>query len=144
MTTTAPAPAAPAAEEAKGGKKKLIMIVVAVAVAGAAAWFLFLKPAGPPKPPEPGEVLPLEAIQVNLEGGHYLRIGLALQLTATAHEADGSKALDVAIDLYSGRSVAELADPAERRKLKKELLKELDHSYHGDVMDVYLTEFVMQ
>ena len=45
-------------------------------------------------PPKPGEVVTLEPIQINLAAGHYLRIGIALQLTAKAHEADGSKALD--------------------------------------------------
>ena len=29
-------------------------------------------------------------------------------------------------------------------KLKEELLEELEHLYHGDVMDVYFTDFVTQ
>ncbi len=141
--TTMPAAGAEAPEEKKGGKKKLIIIVVAVlALAGAAYWFV-LKPKPEPAP-EPGEVVTMEPIQVNLAGGHYLKIGVALQLTTAAHEADGSKALDAVIELFSGRAMDQLTRPDERDKLKHKLLKELEHDYHGDVMDVYFTDFVTQ
>lgn len=144
-TTTAPAAAAEPVEEKKSRKKKLLLVaVLLLAVVGAAYWF-FLKPAGAEKAPEPGEVLVMEPVQVNLAGGHYLRLGIALQLTADlAHEPDGSKALDAAIDLFSGREVEELAQGKERRHLKEELLETLEHEYHGEVMEVYFTEFVTQ
>ncbi len=134
---------APAGEKAKGGKKKLILIVVVLLVAAAAGYWFFLKPSAP-KEPEPGEVMTLEPIQVNLEDGHYLRIGIALQLTADAHEADGSKALDATIDLFSGVSQGELAKAGKRQELKEKLGETLDHDYHGDVMEVFFTEFVTQ
>ena len=38
----------------------------------------------------------------------------------------------------------EVLDPKERKHLKEELQKELEHLYHGEVMDVYFTEFVTQ
>ena len=130
-------------EGKKGGKKKLIIIVVAVlALAGAGYWF-FLKPSGPTPPPVPGEILTLEPTQINLSGDHYLRLGLALQMTADAEEADGSKALDAAIEIFSGRPL-EAVEGHRRNKLKDKLEKELDHLYEGDVMDVYFTEFVTQ
>ena len=127
-----------------GGKKKkiLLLLVLVLAIGGAAYWFV-LKPA-PEGEPEPGEVVRLEPIQVNLEGGHYLKIGIAMQLTAGAHEADGSMALDATIDLFSGRSMDELTRPPQRQELKKELEKELEHLYHGEVMGVYFTDFVTQ
>jgi flagellar protein FliL len=141
--TTMPAAGAEAPEEKKGGKKKLVIILVAVlAVAGAAYWFV-LRPKPEPAP-EPGEVVTMEPIQVNLAGGHYLKIGVALQLTTAAHEADGSKALDAVIDLFSNKPMEELTRPESRHKLKEKLLKELEHDYHGDVMDVYFTDFVTQ
>ncbi|MBZ5735191.1 flagellar basal body-associated FliL family protein [Nocardioides sp. TRM66260-LWL] len=145
MSATA---AAPAAEEKKGGKKKLIIIVVALLVVAGAAYFFLLKPkpadAAKPKPVA-GVVTPLDPIQINLEGGHYLRVGIALQQTDKAAEAlDGSKALDAAIELFSGKSIEELSKPKERVKLKKELVKELEHLYEDEVMDVYFTQFVMQ
>ena len=142
-----PAKATSEGEEAPGGsKKKLILIVVALLVVGGAAYVFVLKPKADPKKEKPvaGEVIALEPRQVNLEGGHYLKLGLALQGTADAHELEGSKALDAAISLFSGRSVEEVSRPAELKHLKEELRKELDHLYHGDVMDVYFTDFVTQ
>ncbi|GAA1931200.1 flagellar basal body-associated FliL family protein [Nocardioides marmoribigeumensis] len=146
-TTVAPAgQAAPPAEETTGGgKKKLVMIVVLLLLVGGAAYWFVLKPkpAGADEP-KPGEVVRLDPIQVNLSGGHYLKIGIALQLTATAHEADGSMALDATIDTFSGRSMDALTRPDNREKLKAHLEKELEHRYHGDVMGVYFTDFVTQ
>jgi flagellar FliL protein len=147
ITTSAPAPAAAGdlAEPRKkgGGKKKLlIVLVLLLAVGGAAYWFV-LKPS-PKQAPKPGEVVELEPIQVNLTGGHYLKVGIALQLTAGAKEADGSKALDATIDLFSGRSMAELTRADDRARLKKDLERELDHRYDGEVMGVYFTDFVTQ
>ncbi len=143
-----PAKAASDADAAapKGGKKKLVIIVVALLAVGGAAYFFLLKPdSGKKEKPVAGEVVALEPRQLNLEGGHYLKLGLALQGTdSVAHGIDGSKALDAAIELFSGRSVAELSNEEELHHLKKELKKELDHLYHGDVMDVYFTDFVTQ
>lgn len=127
----------------KGGKKKLVIIALVLVVGAAAGWFFFLKPSGPEEP-VPGEVMTMEPIQVNLADGHYLRVGIAMQLSADAHEADGSKALDATIALFSGVEQGELAKAGHREELKKELMKELKHIYHGDVMEVYFTEFVTQ
>lgn len=145
-TTTAPAAAGAAEEQPrKGGKKKLIVIAVLVLALGGAGYWFFLKPSGPPPPPEPGEVLVMDPVQVNLEGGHYLRIGIALQLTADlAHAPDGSKALDAVIELFTGLDMNDLTDAKERHHLKDELMEHLEHEYHGDVMGVYFTEFVTQ
>lgn len=131
-------------KEPKKSKKKLLIIAVAlVVVAGAGYWF-FLKPSGGKTEPVPGEVVALEAIQVNLEPGHYLRVGVALQLVEGAHEVDGSKALDATIALFSGRSVEEVGAAKERKHLKEELETELEHLYHGEVLGVYFTDFVTQ
>ena len=144
-TAAPPTPTAATAEEAKGGgKKKLVMILVLVLVLGGAAYWFVLKPKGGVEKPVPGEVMRLDPIQVNLAGGHYLKIGVALQLTASAHEADGAMALDATIDTFSGRSMDSLTRPDNREKLKAKLEKELEHRYHGDVMGVYFTDFVTQ
>ncbi|KRB79966.1 hypothetical protein ASE01_00165 [Nocardioides sp. Root190] len=142
-TLTPNAPADAAAAPAGGGRTKLIGILVLVIAVGAAGWYFFLRPT-PESAPKPGEVVKVEPIQVNLAGGHYLRLGMALQLTETAHEVDGSKALDAAIGVFSGMAVGEINKPEAREELRKELEKELDHRYHGDVMAVYFTEFVTQ
>jgi flagellar FliL protein len=130
-------------EKKGGGKKKLIIIFVALLVIGGAVYWFFLKPAGPVPPPEPGEIVTMDATQINLADTHYLRLGIALQLTTTAHEVDGSKALDAAIELFSGKKLEQI-EGHKRVALKAKLVKELDHLYHGDVMDVYFTEFVTQ
>lgn len=132
----------------KGGKKKLIIIAAPVlVVALAAAWFLFLKPSGPskPVPPTPGAVVQLDPITINLAGGHFLKLGLALQPTADAgEEVSGAKALDAAIALYSGKTMTELSAKEGREKAKATLIKEASELYEKKVYDIYLTEFVMQ
>jgi flagellar FliL protein len=126
-------------------KKLLLALVLVLALAGGGYWFV-LKPGGGDAEPVPGEVMVLEPVQVNLAAGHYLRIGLALQMVeGGGHgEPDGSKALDATIELFTGRKVAELADTETRNELRAELLDTLDHDYHGEVMDIYFTEFVTQ
>jgi len=144
-TATEAKPEAAAEEGKKGGKKKLLVIVVVVAILGGVGYWFFLKPSsGAEPPPKPGEVVALDPIQVNLADGHYLSIGIALQLVDGVAEADGSKALDAVIDLYSGRDMAELVKPKARARLKKELVAELKELYEKEVMDVYLTQFVTQ
>lgn len=151
MTTTTAAPPEEKAAAPKKSKKKLIIIIAVVLLLGGGGgyWFV-LKPKGAEGgPPEPGSVVPLDHVQINLAEGHYLRLGLSLQLTADAGgeghgEFDGSQALDAAIDVFSGRSVAEVAKEGQRAKLKQELVHLLEERYHGDVMDVYFTEFVTE
>ena len=120
-----------------------VVIAVALLAVGAAGWWFFLKPSAPAEP-VPGEVISLEPIQVNLAGGHYLRIGVALQLTADAHEVDGSAALDTVIDQFSGADPDDLVKSGTREEYKHRLEKALHESYHGDVMEVYFTDFVTQ
>lgn len=131
-------------EKKKGGKKKLLVIAVLLVAVLGAGYFFFLKPSGPAKP-QPGAVIALDPITLNLADGHYLKLGLALQATKAAKETpDGSHALDLAIDLFSGRQVAELGSATAREKLKKQLGEEVDKAYEGDVMGVYFTQFVTQ
>lgn len=143
VTAMPQAPTEAVAEEPKGGKKKKLVVVAVVLLLAAGGWF-FLKPGGGDAAPKPGEVVTLEPIQLNLAAGHYLRIGIALQLVEGAKEVDGSKALDATIAEFSGATTTEVNQPARREALKKALLKELDHRYDGDVMGVYFTEFVTQ
>jgi flagellar FliL protein len=142
----------PEPEPAKKSKFKIrkpvlvIGLVVLLALGGAVYWF-FLRDTGPsvPKAPEPGAVVTVDPVSLNLADGHYLRIGFGLQLTKDTVEApDTAKALDLAIALYSGHTVAEISDPPTRAALKTELVKELTEAYDGEVMDVYLTNFVTQ
>jgi len=151
----AAAPEEPKKTKKKLSKKLLIIVVVGVlVVGGGAAYMLGLfgggsatsgAPAPTPKP-VPGAVLAVEAVSVNLADGHYLRIGLGLQLTAAVGKETPTpdKAVDLVITLFSGHTVAEVNDPATRAAMKAELLTELTAAYEGKVMDVYLTNFVTQ
>ncbi len=135
-----------------GKKKKLIVVIVLLLLVGGAAYWFFLKPAPAagatpaPKPtPVAGKVVVIDSVSVNLAGGHYLRLGLGLQLTKSVAETpETAKALDLAITLFSGRSMEEVSDLQQRDVLKAELKKELAEAYEGEVMDVYFTDFVSQ
>lgn len=141
----------------KGGKKKALIGVVAVlAAAGAGYWFMLgpgaatdaettAEEATAEETHEPGSVLVIDSVSINLAGGHYLRLGFALQLTADVHEEpDTARALDLAIDLFSQQPLDEVNDITRRAELKAELLTELQEAYEGEVMDVYFTDFVTQ
>ncbi|WP_258724203.1 flagellar basal body-associated FliL family protein [Cellulomonas sp. NS3] len=149
--------ATPAEEEAAPKSKKKLLIIVLAAVlvlGGGAAWYFLMGPghategeAHAEPEPEPGAVLTVEPISVNLAAGHYLRIGLGLQMTIDAGghgEPDPSKAVDLMIAKFSGRDMAAVSDPATRDALKAELLAEIEEAYHGEVMDLYLTNYVTQ
>ena len=149
--SAAPEPAELEGKKGKGGKKKLlIMGLVLLLVGGAAYWFL-LKPAGGAETaveepaPEPGVVVIVEPISLNLADGHYLRIGLGLQLVAgVTEEPDTARALDLVVALFSGRTMAEITTTEGREALKAELLAQLEEAYEGEVMDVYFTDYVTQ
>lgn len=131
----------------KPRKKLLIMIIAAVLLlgGGAGGYAMFTGEDGPEPPPEPGIVIPLEAITINLTDGHFLKISIALQATAeVTEELDGSKALDILISEFSNRSVAELSSNGAREEAKKHLIEKIGEAYEGEVMGIYFTQFVMQ
>jgi flagellar FliL protein len=145
MTTTMTSPPVGTEEVAPPkSRKKLLLVALVLLLVGGAAWYL-LKPSSVHDAPEPGVVVKLDAIQVNLAAGHYLRIGIALQASKDAGaEVDGSKALDATIDLFSGRPVEELSRKGSRTDLKRQLEQRLDEVYEGEVIGVYFTDFVTQ
>jgi flagellar protein FliL len=143
--------AASGEEAPKKSKKKLIIILVAVVIALGGGGFGGYLAFAPKKeevkpPPEPGVVVPLEAITINLADGHYLKLKISLQATAELGEEklDGSKALDLAIEEFSNRPMAELFSNEERKRSKEELLKKIEKAYDEKVMDIYFTTFVIQ
>ena len=136
---------------ATGGKKKLLMIglVVLLAAAGAGYFFLFSGGDAAAEEPVAGEVLVLEPVAVNLAGGGYLKVGLALQLVASdegGHGAASGPSGAIATDLViSTFSQAQPADVTGARDALKETLEEkIVEAYHGEVMGIYYTEYVTQ
>lgn len=133
------------AEGTPGKGRKLLLAALAVLLlGGAAGWWFMIRPAHAEEEPKPGSVLQLEPIQLNLAGGRYLKVGIALQAVEGAEHVEGSKALDATIELFSGATVEDLADPRTRAEMKTFLREELEERYHGEVMEVYFTDFVTQ
>jgi flagellar FliL protein len=135
-------------------KKKLLLILAITLLAltgGGTGGYLLLAPAKAKAEPQPtpGLVVPLDAITINLAEGHYLKLKLSLQATTEVAEApDGSKALDIAISLFSNRTQSELLSNAAREQAKAELTEKVVKAYtvgkKKAIMDVYFTTFVIQ
>jgi flagellar FliL protein len=152
-STLAPAATPHAAPEKKSKKKLLIMVIGVLLIAAVGYYMLVMKPAAAaaaaaaaPPPPEKGEVVKLDPIYINLAGGHFLKLGLALQgSTSAPKELDGSQALDAAISAFSGQEMTAVADNETREGIKKKLSAEVAEVYpEGEVIGIYFTEFVMQ
>jgi flagellar FliL protein len=146
---------APEDEDApQGGKKKMMIIaLVAVLAIGAGAYFFLFSggsSAEATPAPEPGTIFVVDPVAINLAGGSYLKLGLALQYTAEydaggGHGApvyDGSQALDLAIAQFSGVALADVQ--ANREAMKAALQESVVHAYHDAVMAIYITEYVTQ
>jgi flagellar FliL protein len=145
-----------AAESPKKSKKMLMIIILAVALlaGGGVGAYLFLKGnAANAAEVElvKGAVVPVEeTMTINLADAHYLKLGFALQMTEDAgeEEVNLSEAIDLAIDQYTGRNIAELETEKGRLKAKEELLAKIENAYNVDdkhlVMGIYFTSFVTQ
>lgn len=143
-----------AAGSPKKSKKMLMIIAIALVVlggGGAGAYFFLAGGDGKVEAPVKGEVIALEnPLTVNLAGGHYLKVGFALQMTeeAAGAEIDPSEAIDLAIDQYTGVEIAELQTDGGRTKAKQELLERIEQAYNIEgkhlVMGIYFTQFVTQ
>jgi flagellar FliL protein len=143
-------------EGAKGGKKKLLIIaLVAVLAIGAGAYFFLFSGSGEAEAEPAAEagsvVLTVDPVAINLAGGSYLKLGMALQFSlaydenAGAHEGsepDGAKALDIAIAQFSGAALTDVQN--NREAMKAALQEAVVKAYHGDVYSIYYTEYVTQ
>ena len=140
----------------KGGKSKLIPAVIIAIGLGVGGYFMgpgssSAEAAGPTttEAPVPGEIATIEPININLADGHFLRVGLALQLVEGTLKADfekgeNSKANDLIISELGGAKMDELATADGRSAMKERLKKKMKKTYDGVVLDIYFTEFVMQ
>jgi len=134
----------------KSLKLKLIIgLVVLLLGGGAAAKFTVLAPA-PSKAaaaaaqPVAGPIIQMSELTLNLTGGQYLRIKLALvTVKGSKPILDTTMATQLAIDEYSNHSPAELTGDVARQKAKAALLAKLQKAYPKQIMDALYTEFVM-
>jgi len=145
---------APVEAPKKKSKKMLIIIVAAVVLLGGGAGAFFMMKGGSKAEaaPKKGTVVVTidDPLTINLTDGHYLKVAFALQQTADAgtEEVNTSEAINMAIDEYTGKTVAELATEKGRETIKEELLAKVIKAYTEDgkklVMDIYYTQFVTQ
>lgn len=127
----------------------------------AAAFVLRPEPAAPAlaveEPPVEGAVIEIDPLTLNLTDGGYLKVGVALQLkapdegdeaTAEGETTDSAfptaRAQDLVVSTFGQYDRAALLSKRGRDAAKKALVRGLYQAYHGDVIDVYLTTFVVQ
>jgi len=146
-------PGADTAGSGKGKKslklKLIIGLVVLLLGGGAAAKFTVLAPA-PSKAsaaaaqPVAGPIIQMSELTLNLTGGQYLRIKIALvTVKGSKPILDTTMATQLVIDEYSNHSPAELTGDLARQKAKAALLAKLQKAYPKQIMDALYTEFVM-
>jgi len=101
-----------------------------------------------------GDVVTLDPITMNLADGDILKVGIALQLAGPTGSsvakkaiADlknfGARALDELIALLGNYRHDQLAQHDGLADAKAKLTKRLVVVYHGDVVAVYFTQFVI-
>jgi flagellar basal body-associated protein FliL len=98
-----------------------------------------------------GPTLDLDSKTMNLDGTHYLKVGVSLQLPAKSVVDDvkvtenwGSVVSQLVLDTFSGRSFAELSREGVRTKLEHDIGYKTCLRTRGKVVTVYFVDFVMQ
>jgi flagellar basal body-associated protein FliL len=96
-----------------------------------------------------GPVDSLDAITINLAAGHYLKVGLALQVpagvdpsTVKTTENWEAVALKTTIDTLSGQTLDTLS--AQRQAQENSIGDAVCRKTEGKVLTIYFTDFVMQ
>lgn len=154
MTTSTKEKPTETDEAPKKGKKKLLLIVLVLLLAagGAAYFFLFSGSSEPTKPESSGTFVTLDPIAVNLAGGGYLKVGVALELTtdgASGGEGgglDGTKAKDLIISTFSQAAPADVtgARDALKAALQQKIIAAYTEDHKEMVMGIYYTDYVTQ
>ena len=100
-------------------------------------------------PAAAGPVDSLDSITINLASGHYLKIGLALQVpagmdptTVKTTENWEAVALKTVIDTLSGQTIDQLS--ATRQEQENNIGDAVCRKTDGKVLTIYFTDFVMQ
>ncbi len=133
----------------RSGKRTLVVIIVAVLLlAGAGGgYFFFLRGPSQPEPPTGGAMVQMDPMTLSLAKGHYLKVQVAVQLVEGKANADTFGTIKISqmiIDTFSNRTVGELTQDGNRKKLMSALLTDVQKEYPDEVFDLYLTQFVLQ
>ena len=146
-------PESPDQPKKKKGKKKLLILVLVVVLGGGG----YVAMGGKKKAPasasaasaaDLGPVINLDSITLNLADGHYLKVGVALQLSKSAKSGNftntDAKTLDATISVFGTQTVPQLSAPGGRDAAKTTLAKRVEKLYPQQVIGIYFTDFVMQ
>jgi len=136
------------------GKLKFVLLVPIVLAVVAAAYLFVLKPKkAAAKPKVAGTLVQLpQDFVVNLAGGHYGKLSIALLMSqAPAPAADGTIALPqgpevraLITDQLTGVEPSELVDRAARHGLLRRLLSVIQKHTDEPVTDVLITDLAVQ
>ena len=162
MTVLKPPPLTPKQKEEKATAAKYALESLCAAANE-------LPPPPAPKPPEGttaptttttvkgeetpviGPVLSVDAKTLNLADGHFLKIGLALQLPVGSIVADVEKTENwgaitgqVVLNTFANEAMADILPTKQREKLRHEVGNEVCIKSEGKATTVYFTEFVAQ
>jgi flagellar FliL protein len=147
----AEASAAPPPPPAKKGRFPLVLAAVVLAVGLVGAAFVLRSGGGEaeaaePEPPKAGEVVPLDALTLNLADGRLARVGVAVELTETTTAADWEKSGGPSrmSDSLISRIGALRAGEVTADRVKEELRAAGEDRFGEEFHGVYLTELVVQ
>ncbi len=144
----APAPAPPA----KKGRFPVVIAAVVLAIGLVGAAFVLRSGGGgetetsEPEAPKAGEVVPLDALTLNLADGHLARVGVAVELAETTPAAEWEKAGGPSrmSDALIARIGSLKADEVTAERVKEELHDAGEDRFGEEFHGVYLTELVVQ
>lgn len=138
-------------------KKKLLIAIPLILLIGVgAAYKLVLSPAAPPPPPKKieGSVVPLQKeFLVNLEGGRYAKVSVALVMPEAQAAHSGAEAAGlpqeaavraVVTDTLTGLEADALIDRDRRHQLLERIRKAIHGSTDEHVEHVLFTDITVQ
>ena len=147
-------------DDTEGKKPKRLPMMIGLGLVAFAAYKFMLAPAPAAESKtgveaaaelEEGPVIPLPELVLNLadKEPRYLRAGIALILEkGTSTESMKEElpiASDVAVDVLSAKTFAELHAPGAKQAIKDELSRKVRAAYHDEkVVRVIFTSFIMQ
>jgi flagellar FliL protein len=135
-------------------KKILILVPVLLVVVGAAYKMVLAPKPVPPKKKIAGAVVPLqEEFLLNLDGGRYAKVSVALVMhhAPIAHEGAEAPPLEqeaavraVVTDRLTGMAASALIVRSKRHELLDEIRKQIDHTTDEEVDEVLFTDITVQ
>jgi flagellar FliL protein len=142
------------------GKLKIILPVLLLVLAGGGGAYKFLLSGGgsskkAPPPKVTGELLPLAPdFTINLDGGHYGKVSVALEMEGGIPKAAEGAAVptlkenavvrSIVTNDLTGLATDDLIQRPSRERLLENILKDLQSQTDEQVTHVFFTDVVVQ